>query len=171
MNIEFKIVNENWKKNIWNKKFRRAYSGKLRAYGNSAKRHMFNENSKYITISKNGNECGFARIRDVSKCVKTFFTKEIWCIEEIFVEEEFRHLGLAKELIRYLRENHKAYMIYMQKHRAERLVDFHESIGFSEIIPHHTYVDMVHVGYNPFFSIDQALASNDNEIEEHKKSA
>lgn len=171
MNIEFKIVNENWQKNIWNKKFRKDYSGKLRAYGNSAKRHMFNKNNKYVTISENGAECGFARIRNVSKFVKTNFTKEIWCIEEIFIEKQFRHCGLAKKLICHLRENHKAYMIYMQKHRAQALVNFHESIGFSEIIPHHTYVDMVYVGYNPLFLINQVLASNDNEIEEHKKSA
>ena len=164
MEYDFKIVSENWKKNRWNKKFHNHYEGKMRAYGSSAKRFMFGDNCKYITIGKDGVEYGFARIENHSRYVKTFFTNEIWCIEEIFIEPQFRHKGCGKALICHLRENYNAYMIYMQKPRAARLVNFHESIGFSEILLHHTYSDMVHVCYNPLFSIEETLASNDNEM-------
>lgn len=171
MSFEFKLVQENWKKDIWNKKFRNNYYGKLRAYGSSLRRSMLSRNNKYITMNKNGTDCGFARISNQSRFVQTFFTDEIWCIEEIYIEPKFRHQGCAEALICHLRENYNAYMIYMQKNRAERLVEFHENIGFSEILPHHSFVDMVHVCYNPYFSMNETLVSNDNEIEKHQQAA
>lgn len=164
MSLEFNLITENWKKNMWNKKFRKDYEGKLRSYGKRLMKHMLNSNNKYITISNNGFNFGFAKIDNVSDMVVTKFTDQIWCIEEIYINEEYRHKGYAKELIKHLRDNYHAYMIYMQRDRAMRLIDFHNSIGFSIIGDHPTYVDMVHVCYDPSFINTSTIASNDNDI-------
>lgn len=164
MSLKFNLVTENWKKNMWNRKFRKDYRGKLRAYGKRLMKHMLDSNKKYVTISNDGVEMGFARIDKMRNMVITSFTDEIWCIEEIYIKEEYRHMGYARELITHLRDNYHAYIIYMQRDRAMRLVNFHNNIGFSIISDHPTYVDMVNVCYDPSFINTSTIASNDNDI-------
>jgi len=164
MEFEFKLVNEDWKKKIWNKRFRNAYRGKLIAYGRRTKRQMLSENNKYITIGVDGVEYGFARIQNMSSFATLSYSREVWCIEELFIRPQFRHQGCARALICHLRENYYAYVIYMQKRRALKLIDFHTEIGFSVICDHPLYLDMVDVCFDPTFAVRPNIASNDNEI-------
>ena len=165
MNIEFKIVDRSWKKNMWNNRFRRHYSGKLRFNSEKFKKNMISGASLYVEMSLDGMRCGFSRlITNINNIYKDdgLFVR---IIQEIYVDQAYRHKGLAGELIRHLRDNYSARSIFMEKDRAEKLKYFHMAMGFDIMLDHPLYSDMVYVAYNPSINVGNFNVSpaNDNQ--------
>jgi GNAT superfamily N-acetyltransferase len=165
MNIEFKIADRNWKKNMWNNRFRRDYSGKLRFNSEKLKRNMVDSSSLYVEMAVDGEHCGFSRLinnlNDMYKDDGIF----IRIIQEIYVDQAYRNKGLAGELIRHLRDHYSARSIFMEKDRAEKLKFFHMSMGFDRMLDHPLYSDMVYVTYNPSINVGNfnVAPANDNQ--------
>lgn len=165
MELEYIQINENWKKDKFNREFRKNYKGYLHPYGSRLKKHMLGVRSKYFAIVCEEEVLGFTRIEDISRWIDEQYCSDIWCIKEILIYKEHRHKGLAKAFITYLRDHYRVFAIHMTKSRAYELLEFHAEIGFVSIQDHPQDKGMVFVFSELAFEEwkkRQASAANDN---------
>jgi GNAT superfamily N-acetyltransferase len=166
MEYEFRVVDQVWEKNMWNKLFIKKYDGKVRRYNPRVKKMLLSDSHKYVTIGSNGTAFGFVNLLNMSNQIVSRYDDEVWAIQSMLVKEEHRHQGFAGKLIEHVRDHHNVRVIEITMGRAEKLKEFHDALGFSLLERHPFYRDMAFVFFDPHPHLNTGVlhAENDNEL-------
>ena len=116
-------------KDKWVKRFFRAYKGPMQH-----SMTMYTDISKFLVISRDGIEMGYARISNYSLMFEEVYRGEVWSISEIFVKEEFRGQGVMTSFIEYLVKFQNVKSIYLNKAKFFKSQKYYDDIGFGECL-------------------------------------
>lgn len=116
-------------KDKWMKKFVKGYSG-----GVTPAMIAYSDIAKFIVISKNGVEMGYARISNYAHIFSEVCIDDVWSISEIFVLEKFRNTGVMSNLIKVLVNEYNVKSIYLTKERFYKHEHHLNRLGFGDCL-------------------------------------
>lgn len=94
---------------------------------------MFQDNTVYFEIEKNGKAIGYFRIRDWSEC-SLHEENPIRFISEIYILPEYRAHGIYSLAIKLLCRNADVHAVLLSRKDRQRYKKFYRSFGFTNSV-------------------------------------